>query len=80
MEWFDEKVENIKGDKFIYKTICFLLGGPKKRLSYKQLYLFLYGLNKRKLGEDDAKKFAISRIVDIYASHHDNNYPKELNL
>jgi hypothetical protein len=80
MEWFDEKIEDIKGDKFIYKIICFLLGGRKKRLSYKQVYLILYGINKSRYGVEKAKKLAMSRILDIYASHHNNNYPKDFKI
>ena len=80
MEWFDEKIEYIKGDKFFYKVICFLLGGHKKRLTYKQVYLLLYGLNKSRFGEDKAKKLAASRILDIYASHHNNEYPKDFKI
>ncbi len=75
MEWFDEKIEYIEGDKFLYKLVCFCLKGPKKRLSYKELYLLLYGINKRKLGEENAKKKAMERILEIYKSHHNNNEP-----
>jgi hypothetical protein len=75
MEWFDEKIEYIEGDKFLYKLVCFCLKGPKKRLSYKELYLLLYGLNKRKLGEENAKKKTMERILKIYKSHHNNNEP-----
>ena len=75
MEWFDEKIEYIEGDKFLYKLVCFCLKGPKKRLSYKELYLLLYGINKRKLGEENAKKRAMERIIEIYKSHHNNNEP-----
>ena len=75
MEWFEEKIEYIEGDKFLYKLVCFCLKGPKKRLSYKELYLLLYGLNRRKLGEENAKKKAMERIIEIYKSHHENNEP-----
>lgn len=75
MEWFDEKIEYIEGDKFLYNLVCFCLKGPKKRLSYKELYLLLYGLNRRKLGEENAKKKAMERIIEIYKSHHENNEP-----
>lgn len=80
MEWFEEKIEYIEGDKFLYKLVCFCLKGPKKRLSYKELYLLLYGLNKRKLGEENAKKKAMERIIEIYKSHHENNEPNINNL
>jgi hypothetical protein len=78
MEWFNEKVENIIDDKFLYKVICFFLGGPKHRMSYKEIYLLLYGLNRRKLGEKTAKKKAMERIIEIYKTHHDNNPPTQL--
>lgn len=80
MEWFEEKIEYIEGDKFLYKFVCFCLKGPKKRLSYKELYLLLYGLNRRHLGEKNAKTRAIERIVEIYKFHHDNNEPNIDNL
>ncbi len=80
MEWFDEKIEKINDDKFLYKIICFLLGGPKYRLSYKNLYLILYGLNRGKLGEEKAKIKAMERVIKIYKSHHNNNEPNIDNL
>lgn len=80
MEWFDEKIEYIKGDRFLYKLVCFCLKGPKKRLSYKELYLLLYGLNKHKIGHKNAKIKAVERIIEIYKSHHENNEPNIDNL
>ena len=80
MEWFDEKIEYIKGDRFLYKLVCFCLKGPKKRLSYKELYLLLYGLNKRNIGYKNAKIKAVERIIEIYKSHHENNEPNIDNL
>ena len=80
MEWFDEKIEYIKGDKFLYKIICFCLKGPKKRLSYKELYMLLYSLNQRKLGLENAKKKAMERIIEIYKFHHENNEPNIDNI
>jgi hypothetical protein len=80
MEWFEEKIEKINDDRFLYKIVCFLLGGPKYRLSYKNLYLILYGLNRGKLGEEKAKKKAMERVIKIYKSHHNNNEPNIDNL
>ena len=80
MEWFDEKIESINDDKYIYRFICFLMGGFKHRLTYKELYLLLYGLNRRKLGEKNAKKKSMERIIEIYKSHHDNNIPNIDNI
>ena len=67
MEWLNEKIEYIEGDRFLYKTICFFLGGPKKRLTYKELYLILYHLNKFKLGENESKRQSMNKIIEIYS-------------
>lgn len=75
MEWFDEKIEYIDGDKFLYKLVCFFLGGFKKRLTYKELYILLYHLNKNKLGEENAKKKSMQRILKIYSHFHNNEIP-----
>ena len=78
MEWFDEKIEYIKGDRFLYKVVCFFLGGPKKRLSYKELYIILFHLNKHKLGEEKAKKKSMDKILRIYSHFHNNNLPNDV--
>ena len=75
MEWFDEKIEYIDGDKFLYKLVCFFLGGFKKRLTYKELYILLYQLNKHKLGEKKYKKKSMQRILKIYSHFHNNEIP-----
>lgn len=79
MNWFDEKIDKIKGDRFLYKLICFLIGGPKYRMSYKEMYLLLYGLNRKSLGEKEAKKKSMNRILEIYKTLHNNNLPKNIN-
>lgn len=75
MDWFNEKIDKINNDKFLYKIICFFLGGPKYRMSYKELYLLLYGLNKNTLGEEIAKKKSMNRILEIYKDLHNNKLP-----
>ncbi len=80
MEWFDEKIEYIEGDRFIYKLVCFFLGGFKRRLSYKELYILLYNINKQKLGEENAKRLSMNKILKIYSHFHNNELPKEVNI
>ena len=75
MEWFDEKIEYLNGDRFLYKLVCFFLGGPKRRLSYKELYILLYYINKKKLGEENAKKRAMNKILKVYSHFHNNELP-----
>lgn len=74
--WLDEKIPYLKDGDKLYRIVCFCLGKRKKKMSYKEMYLFLYGLNKGKLGEKPAKEKALFRILEIYKSHHDNNLPK----
>jgi hypothetical protein len=78
MTWFDEKIENVNSYNFIYKIICFFLGGFKHRLSYKEWYLLQYGLYRKKLGNVKAKEKAMMNIIEIYKHLHDNNLPKEM--
>lgn len=75
IDWLNEKIDRIENDKFLYKFICFLLGGPKHRLTYKEVYLILYNLNKKSLGEEKAKKKSIAKILQIYKNLHNNELP-----
>ena len=48
LEWFNEKIERMPYNNWIYKIICFLMGKRKTKLTYKDLFLLLYGLNRKK--------------------------------
>ena len=75
-EWMDEPIPYLKDGNWLYRFVCFCMGRRKKKLTYKEMYLLLYGLNRGKLGNGKAKEKAMSRILAIYKSHHDNNLPK----
>jgi hypothetical protein len=49
-------------------------------MSYKELYLFLYGLNKSALGEELAKKKSMTRVLKIYKDLHNNELPNNVNI
>ena len=70
MEWFDEKIPYLKNGNWLYKAICLFLFVPRKKLSYKELYLILLNLNEKALGEKEAKKAALIKILDIYKDLH----------
>ena len=76
MEWFEEKVPYLKSGNWLYKVICLLLFAPKKKLSYKELYLILVELNRKALGEKESKKTALIRILDIYKDLHEGKEPE----
>lgn len=74
--WLNEKIPFLKDGNRLYNIVCFCLGKHKNKMSYKEMYLFLYGLNKGKLGEKTAKEKALLRILEIYKSHHNNKLPE----
>ena len=75
-EWLDEQIPYLKDGNWLYKFVGFCMGRRKKKLSYKEMYLLLYGLNRGKLGNGKAKEKAMNRILVIYKSHHNNKLPK----
>lgn len=75
MMWLNEKIESLPKNNGLYKFVCTFLG--KKKLSYKQMYLLLFNLNKSKLGTDNAKKMAFSEILNVY-KHNTNKYPIQI--
>ena len=74
-EWLDESIIEIKGSETLYKIICFLMGRRKKKLTYKELFVLIYGLNRKKYGEKKSKELAMLRILQIYKDLHDNKLP-----
>lgn len=64
--WLNEKLEKMPYNNWLYKVICFLMGKRKKKLTYKDMFLLLYGLNRKKYGDLEAKKISLYKIVEIY--------------
>jgi len=78
MDWMTEIVPDIKGSSKLYKFLCFFLGRRKTKLTYQELYLFLYSLNAKKMGWENARKRALERVLEIYKENNNNNLPKGL--
>jgi len=64
IEWFDEHIKDVPNNKKLYKFMCFFLF-KKKGLTYKEMYLILEFLKRKKLGEK-SKESAMLEIVEIY--------------
>ena len=47
----------------------------RRKLSYKDLFLLIYGTNRNKMGDKEAKEFALYKIVEIYKNLN-NKLPK----
>jgi hypothetical protein len=53
------------------------MGKRKQKLTYEEMYILLYGINRnKKIDEIDAKKVAMLKVIEIYKSLHNNNLPK----
>lgn len=77
MEWLDERIPHIeRSGNWFYSFVCFCLGRRKEKMSYKELYMLLSRLNEKALGEEESKKAALIRILDIYKYLHDGNLPE----
>lgn len=66
MYWLDETVQSVEHANWLYKACCLFLFKPKKKLTYSELFMVLYGLNQKKLGMENAKKFALKQLIDVY--------------
>lgn len=75
LDWLNEKIPYLYKSNWIYKIICFLLFRPKKKLSYKEYIMILYGINRHKLGDAEAKEKAIIKALDVYKYHHEGLLP-----
>lgn len=73
LSWMDEKIDRMEKSGRIYRLVCFFL---HRKLSYKEFYMILVGLNRRKVGEKVAKKIAFARVIEAYRYLHDGNLPE----
>ena len=70
--WMEERIDRVPKANWLYKFCCLFLFRWRKKLTYNEMYLLLYGLNKKALGERDAKRFAWYQIVDIRNFQNNN--------
>lgn len=70
LEWTNEKIEKVPHKNWLYRLFCLLTF--RKRMSYKEMYLFLSELNRKTDGEEKAKKTAFKRIIDFYEYNNGN--------
>ena len=61
--WLNEKILKIPHHNWLYQIICFLMFRGRRKLSYKDLFLLIYGTNRNKMGD---KEFALYKIVELY--------------
>ena len=71
--WTKEEINFFPGPDWIYRVACFTLG--KKKLTYQQMFLVIYGMNKH-LGEKKAKEYALQKIIWIYELNNNGKLPE----
>ena len=76
----NERIPRLERGNWIYYIICFLLFRAKKKLTYKEYMMILYGVNKKKLGEQEAKEKAIIRTIEVYKYLHEGSTPKIIEI
>lgn len=74
-EWMEETVEKIEKNNGFYRFLCFFLG---RKMNYKELYMLLTAINKRKMGGEKAKQWSFSRILKTYRFLNNNNLPTSI--
>lgn len=75
-EWLNETISSVDKCNWLYQILCFCLGKRKKKLTYQEFFLILYGINRKTLGEKKAKSLSMIRIIEIYKYLHNNKLPK----
>ena len=67
IDWFNDYVEKVPNNsQGFYKLLCVLMF--KRRLTYRNLYMFAYALNKHKFKDNEMymKQLIIEELAGIY--------------
>lgn len=74
IKWMDEVIEKVPGWQGKYKLLCIMLF--KKRLTYSNMYVLSYALNKFNFkGNEDALKEKIIKDLAIIYHYNNNKLP-----
>lgn len=77
----EERIPFLVKSNWLYQIICFFMGKRKKKLSYKDMYILLYGLNRNNIkNEKEAKELSMLKVLEIYKSLHNNKLPNEVKI
>lgn len=77
IEWLNETIPHVQHANWLYRIICFLMGRRKRKLTYYEMFLILYGINRGKIfTEYEAKKLSMLKTIAIYKYNHNNKLPK----
>ena len=77
VKWFADTVENVPHGKTFFRICCRFLAGMGKKLTYKQLFMVLYGINKPRIGDEKERWYAINQILKTY-KFNNNKLPENV--
>ena len=63
IEWMEETIKKVPSNQMLYNFICFCMGRRKKKITYKELYIFYTHIYGR---SEDNKKKAMKTLLNIY--------------
>lgn len=66
LDWMNEYIPRMPNGNWFYNFVCFVIGRRKKKLSYKEYMMITYELNKKSLGDREAKEMSIDKALEIY--------------
>ena len=71
LSWMDESLEEMPGIQGIYRFFCYLLF--KRRMTYGNVYVLLYALNKNKFKDNEValKEKILKDLAAIYLYNND---------
>ena len=72
LEWTNEPLKKLPKNNFMYFLFCLFTFRPRKKMTYKEMYLIIAEVNRKVLGEEKAKKLAFQRIIDFYEYNNGN--------
>ena len=78
-DWLNEKIDRIPYCNWLYQLCCFLMFRWRRKLNYKEMFLLLYGLNRDKVGNQEAKKISLYKTIELYKANN-NRLPKGVKL
>ncbi len=64
--WADEPLRRLPRNNLMYFLFCLLTFRPRKRMTYKEMYLIISEVNRKSLGKEKADRLAFKRIMDFY--------------
>ena len=70
--WADEPLKKIPKNNFMYFLFCLITFRPKKKMTYKEMFLVISEVNRKTLGKKKADELAFQRIIDFY--EYNNGY------